>query len=173
MRVNIGKEGKITVTDFSSVQTYKIAVKMEKDGIQFYTDLLKSVKDKGAQAEIRFLIGQEEEHLKTFDELLRRQKESAGDSFEEDDIVDYLEAHVFSIPVDKGKAMDHRHTAFEEAMNMEKRSIVFYESCLFHVRETEARKAFKNVLEEERKHFSLFAGLLRDKCINSQKGCLL
>ena len=41
MRVQITKDGKIVIQDFSSVQAYKAAIKMEEDGIRFYKDLLK------------------------------------------------------------------------------------------------------------------------------------
>ena len=175
MRVNIDKNGQITIFDFNPVQAYKIAVKMEKNGIEFYQDLLKQVRDEEARREIDFLIEQEQEHLKTFQELLNKEKEVTQDSFEEDDIVNYVNTHVFdsSSEKEKAKGMEHRHTALEEAMNMERRSIVFYEGCLLHSKGAQAKKAFKKILEEEKKHLSKFAELLRIKCVNSQKGCIL
>ena len=175
MRVQITKDGKIVIQDFSSVQAYKAAIKMEKDGIQFYKDLLKQIKDQGAKLEIDFLIEQELGHLKTFQDLLENEKETADDTFEEDDIVNYMHAKVFDYREEKTttQKMSHRHTALEEAMNMERRSIVFYEGCLSQTKSTEAQKALDNILEEEKKHLKKFAELLRIKCINSQKGCLL
>ena len=175
MRVQITKDGKIVIQDFSSVQAYKAAIKMEKDGIQFYGDLLKQVKDRDARQEIDFLIEQELRHLKTFQDLLDKEKETAEDTFEEDDIVNDMHANVFDYSQGKTttQKMSHRHSALEEAMNMERRSIVFYEGCIAQTKATEARKALVNILEEEEKHLKKFAELLRIKCINSQKGCLL
>ena len=158
-----------------SVQAYKIAVKTEEDGIAFYSGLLNQVRDAEAQKEIGFLIEQEQEHLKTFGDLLDQEKEVTQDSFEEDDIVNYMKSHVFDASLEKTEAqkMSHRHTALEEAMSMERRSIVFYEACLANAKEPKAVAAFKKILEEENKHLRKFADLLRIKCINSQEGCLL
>lgn len=175
MRVQIAEDGKIVIQDFSSVQAYKAAIKMEKDGIQFYKDLLKQIKDQDARVEIDFLVEQELGHLKTFLDLLDKEKEIADDTFEEDDIANYLHAKVFDYSQEKTitQKMSHRHNALEEAMNMERRSIVFYEGCIAQTKSAEARKALANILEEEKKHLKKFAELLRIKCINSQKGCLL
>ena len=175
MRVGIAKDGKIVIQDFSSVQVYKAAIKMEKDGIRFYKDLLKQIKDQDARREIDFLIEQETGHLKTFQDLLDKEKEITDDTFEEDDIVNYMHAKAFDYREEKTttQKMSHRHTALEEAMNMERRSIVFYEGCIAQTKATEARKALVNILEEEEKHLKKFAEVLRIKCINSQEGCLL
>ena len=82
MRVQITKDGKIVIQDFSSVQAYKAAIKMEEDGIRFYKDLLKQIKDQDTKEEIDFLIEQETGHLKTFQDLSDKEKETADDSFE-------------------------------------------------------------------------------------------
>ncbi len=175
MRVSIGKNGTITILDFSPVQAYKIAAKMEKNGIVFYRELAEKVKDAEARREVDFLIDQEAEHLKTFEDLLLREKKEVEDSFEEDDFVDYMNTHVFDQSKDKldAQRIDHRHTALEEAMDMEKRSILFYEGCLANSMDEKAKKAFKEIIGEEKSHLSKFAELLRVKCINSQKGCIL
>ncbi len=173
--VKVAKDGTITLSDFNSIQAYKIAIKLEKDGIEFYRELAQEVKDQDARREIDFLIEQEKEHQATFEDLLNKEKKSTEDAFEEDDVVNYLNSHVFDISQGKAKAenMAHRHTAMEEAMNMERRSIVFYEGCLSHTKDPQAKSALEKILGEEKKHLSKFAELLRIKCINSQKGCLL
>jgi len=175
MRVNIDKAGKIALSDFSAVQAYKIAIKMEEDGIAFYKDLAANIKDKEAKREIGFLIEEEEKHLATFLGLLAGEKEIRGDAFEEDDIVNYMNAHVFdtSLEAEELPRMEHRHTALEEALHMERRSIVFYDECLAAAKDPQSKKAFKNIIEEERKHLNKFGQLLRIKCIDSGQGCLL
>ncbi len=175
MRVTIDKEGKIAISDFSPVQAYKIALRMEKDGIDFYHDLLDKVRDAEAKHEIEFLISQESEHLETFQGLLESAKETTDDNFEEDDLVNYINSRVFDKSLEKQEAenMDHRHTALEEAMNMERRSMAFYESCLENSKSEATKSAFSRILDEERSHFAKFATLLHIKCINSNKGCIL
>ncbi|HQP91458.1 MAG TPA: ferritin family protein [Candidatus Omnitrophota bacterium] len=175
MRVNIDKEGNISIFDFSPVQAYKIAIRMENDGIDFYKKMLSDIKDLEAKHEIEFLIEEEIKHLTTFTSMLGRSKEISGDDFEEDDIVNYIKSKVFDLSREREDALkvEHRHTALEEALNMEKRSVVFYEGCLRQTKEKDAREAFEKILDEERSHQLKFAELLRVKCINSQKGCVL
>jgi len=175
MRVDIDKNGTIVIFDFSPVQVFKVAVRMEEDGIRFYEDLAKKVKDQEARHEVGFLIQEEREHLKTFQKYLDAVKSGADDAFEEDDIVQYVSSKVFdtSQELQEASRMDHRHTAVEEALNMERRSIVFYEACLSRTSDPRAKGAFAKILSEEREHLKKFGELLRIKCINSEKGCLL
>ena len=175
MRVQIDKNGNIIIFDFSPAQAFKVAVRMEEDGIRFYEDLAGKVRDADAGREIGFLIQEEKEHLKLFQGLLDAVKSGAEDAFEEDDIVQYISSKVFDASQETQEAsrMDHRHTAMEEAMNMERRSIVFYEGCLSGSRDYKTKEAFTKILSEETKHLKTFAELLRIKCINSEKGCLL
>jgi len=174
MRVHMDKDGRIAVTDFSPAQAYKIAVKMEQDGMAFYKALADRIKDEEARREIGFLIEQEQEHLATFTRLLEEQEEGAADGFEEDDIVTYMNARVFDASEEHEAAgnMGHRHTALEEALNMERRSIVFYEGCAANTTDPEAKKAFTKIIEEEEQHLKKFGALLRTKCI-AQGRCLL
>ncbi len=175
MRVNIDKNGQIQITDFSPVQAYKIAAKLEEGGIAFYGQLGRQLKDESARREIKFIIQQEEAHLKVFRGLLEAARESADDAFEEDDIVDYLNTHVFD-PSRQGEVAaraDHRRTTLEEAVDAERRSVLFYEGCLAGTTDPAARKAFKEIIAEEKAHQAKFASLLRVKCIDKGDGCLL
>jgi len=175
VRAQISKDGRILLSDFSPVQAFKIAVKMEQDGIRFYKDLLGTVRDEEARAEIGFLVRQEQQHLDTFTRLLREQKEETADGFEEDDIIDYMNASVFEVSLRKETAgnMDHRHTAMEEALNLERRSIVFYEACARSAGGGAPKGSFEKIIEEERSHLKKFGELLRVKCIHARGGCVL
>jgi len=175
MRVHLGKDGRIVVTDFSPAQAFKIAVKMEQDGMAFYADLQGKIKDDEARREIGFLIEQEQQHLAIFARLLNEQEGQGDDGFEEDDVVSYMNANIFDASDEKEAAgqMDHRHTALEEALNLERRSIVFYEGCLESTTDATARAAFTKIIEEEKQHLKRFGGLLRAKCIDGRGTCLL
>ncbi|MGE5279666.1 MAG: ferritin family protein [Deltaproteobacteria bacterium] len=175
MRVQLDKAGRIVLTDFSPVQALKIAVKMEREGIDFYLDLKQEVRDEEARREIDFLIQQEREHLQTFSGLLGSIKETQEDAFEQDDIVDYMNTRVFDASQEKkaAEAMGHRHTALEEALDRERRSIVFYEGCLARTTDPGAQKAFERILAEENSHLKKFGELLRVKCIDGRGPCLL
>lgn len=175
MRATVDKNGTIHISDFNPVQAYKIAIKLEEGGIAFYQGLGRQLKDEGARREIDFMIKQEQDHLKAFRALLLEVKASVDDTFEEDDIVDHLQTHIFDASIEKEVAdrADHRHTTLEEALNMERRSVVFYQGCLGQTTDAAARKAFSRIIEEEKAHQAKFASLLRAKCIDRSDGCLL
>lgn len=175
MRLQINKDGSIAIFDFSPVQAYKIAVRLEEDGIRFYTELKKDLKEDTVRREVDFLIEEEKRHLKTFQVALAREKEAVGDDFEEDDIVAYLDSSIFDPSRKKEDAgkVQHRHTAWEEAMDMERRSIAFYEGLISSSVSPEAERSFCRILQEEEEHLKKFSGLLRAKCIDSGEGCLL
>jgi rubrerythrin len=175
MKVTVDKKGRITLSDFSALQAYKAAIKLEEQGINFYTGLLKQVKPGDARLEIQFLIEQESSHRDVFLSLLEQEKESTDDAFEEDDIVDYLNSKIFDASGEKAAAieMDASQTSLREAMNMERRSIVFYEGCLAQANDAKAKAAFTRIIGEEKKHLAKFAEFIRIKCIDSNKGCIL
>lgn len=166
MKVDIDKSGRITIFDFSSVQAYKIAVRMEQDGVEFYRAFAKKIKDKDLRRDIDFVIKEEEAHLELFEGLLAKEKEISGDDFEEDDIVSSINSLVFQESFQSG-------TPLYEAMNKEKRSIIFYTSCLARSKDPKVKKIFSSIIGEEQKHQEKFAGMLRDKCIKTKKECLL
>jgi rubrerythrin len=175
MHVDIDKNGRITISDFSSLQAYKAAIKMEDQGIEFYAGLLKQVKAEDARHEIEFLIDQERSHRDVFQSLLDQEKESKDDAFEEDDIVDYLNSKIFDVSQAESAAreIDDHQTSLRQAMDMERRSIVFYEGCLAQAQGSSAREAFARIIGEEKKHLAKFAEFVRLKCIDSGKGCIL
>jgi rubrerythrin len=174
MRVALDKHGRITLSDFSAVQAYKAAIRMEIQGIEFYKALRDQVKTKDVCLEIDFLIQQERSHKEVFESLLALEKEVSDDTFEEDDIVAYLNSKVFDDTRQGASAqqMNERQTSLEEAMNMERRSIVFYEGCLAQTEDAKARAALEKIVAEEKKHLAKFAEFVRIKCIDSGKGCI-
>jgi rubrerythrin len=89
--------------------------------------------------------------------------------------VDYLNSKVFDVS-GVGAAVqeiDERQTSLQEAMNRERRSIVFYEGCLAQTKDAKARAAFTKIIGEEKKHLAKFAEFARIRCFDSGKGCIL
>lgn len=175
MRFRIGKDNRIGIDDFSSVQAYKIAIHMEHSGIDFYRDLLSKVRDLKAKQEIEALLKDEQEHLGVFEDLLSAEKETSEDGFEEDDVVSFMNSKVFDPVLEKMKAenINYRHTALEEAVDMEIRTIIFYEGCLANSSDEKAKRAFKKIIEVEKEHARKLSDLIRSKCLSSKDGCIL
>jgi rubrerythrin len=175
MRVDIDKNGVLAISDFAAAQAYKIAIRMEENGIAFYTDLLRLIKDDGVRRELTFLVGEEEAHRVTFLDFLNQEKEEGIDTFEEDDIVSYIHSKVFDVSAEKpaAEAIKGVRTSMAEALNMERRSILFYEGCLKNSRDSRAQSAFVKIIAEEKGHLARFSELMRARCINSSDGCVL
>lgn len=175
MKVRLGKKGEIGITDFSSVQAYKIAVKMEESGIAFYDGLRKKAAGGRVRRELEALIREEETHRGVFESLLEEERRREGDAFEEDDIVSFMEAPVFSSAEEKTGVtrIKKTSTALEEARLLEERSIAFYGQCLRATKNPNAKKAFQNIIAEERGHLATVAGWIRERCLKDKKGCIL
>lgn len=175
MKVRLGKKGEIYISDFSSVQAYKIAVKTEASGIVFYNDLRKKAAEGAVRRELEALIREEETHRGVFESLLDEERGREGDAFEEDDIVSFMKVPVFDPAEEEAEAkrIKSGHTALEEARLLEERSIAFYEQCLQATKNPNAKKAFQNIIGEEKRHLATVAEWMRERCLKDKKGCLL
>jgi hypothetical protein len=132
MRVDIDKNGVLAISDFAAAQAYKIAIRMEENGIAFYTDLLRLIKDDGVRRELTFLVGEEEAHRVTFLDFLNQEKEEGIDTFEEDDIVSYIHSKVFDVSAEKpaAEAIKGVRTSMAEALNMSVAPFFFMKGVL-------------------------------------------
>ena len=83
MKIKDTGEG-IQIYDFSTVETLKIARKLEKEGIRFYETLLEQTKDTTVKEVFRYLLNEETDHLRLFEKLLEREDPEALDDDGED-----------------------------------------------------------------------------------------
>ena len=76
---------------------FKIIVKIEKDGMAFYQDLMGMTNNEKTREALQILIQEEEKHLKFFEDTLFDLRENEW--FEkEDDILDEMEYGIFPDP---------------------------------------------------------------------------
>ena len=156
------KGDEIIISEFKPLEAYKIARRLEAEGIEFYKVLLEAVQDTAVKRSIELLLSQEKWHLKTFEKKI----EEISGPFEENAVVDEIDTEVFSSPdkpLDVAAVIKDRKKAFELGILFEKRSIDFFKACLSKTAEASARKAFEDIIREEERHLGLLREMMKVK----------
>lgn len=157
------KNGEFLITDFNEIEAYKIARKIEEDGIGFYEGILASEKDEGVSGELRFLIQEEKEHLKFFEWCLFEARQKIEDGFEEDDVLNYMNYGIFEPYrhiAGLADKIDDEKKALRLGIAIEEKSIKFYKACRAEVSSPDAKKELSNIIEEEKRHKTRFEDML-------------
>ncbi len=156
-------QGKLKIIDFNSLEAYKVARKIEKDGIEFYAKLLKQNFDTETNQIMAFLLSEEKFHLKLFEDKLLAAKQNNEDGFEEDSVFDYAGTKIFypfDAIVDLDKHLTDKEKAVRLGIKIENNSISFYNACLLSTKEAGTKKDLTWLVEEESKHLFKLQGLL-------------
>lgn len=149
------KDGEFIITDFSELESYKIACKIEKDGVDFYQRLLDNEKKEEAKKALQFLIKEEKEHLKLFERRLFEIREKVEDQFEEDDLLSYMSYCVFQPFQEIGNLADKIadvKKVLRLGIAIEEHSIKFYKACRDRVSSIATKKELGYIIEEEKRH---------------------
>jgi len=150
----------VVISDFSQLEAYKMARRLEMEGINFYNLLKSASRDPGTKAAIDALLAEEHKHLKFFE---AKAEELAG-PFEEDSVVDEVDTGVFSSLGEPGYlsvVVNDRVKAIELGVLFENRSASFFEACMASASDLSAKGAFSDVIKEERGHAESLKELLR------------
>jgi rubrerythrin len=155
MNVTIATDGTIVITDFNELQSYKIARKLEKDGMEFYSSVLAQSHDDDLNSAVHYLLEAEKDHLAFFQDRIDAIQADDADGFEEEDIADFINANIFSESdhtlrenIDFSKPF----SALAYGLRIEIRSIAFYSALLENTRDEKGRMAFEAIIAEEEKH---------------------
>lgn len=152
MQIKLGEEGQIVIEDFSALQSYKIARKMEKDSIAFYQKQFDECAKEDMRKSIAFLIEGEKEHLRYFEEALESLSVNEDDGFAEDDLADFVDSGIFTPDLEKDLCGTQEAQVINVAYELEKRSIIFYHALLEHTHDEAAKKVLKDIIKEEKTH---------------------
>ncbi|MFZ5801254.1 MAG: hypothetical protein ACOY3D_07790 [Candidatus Omnitrophota bacterium] len=162
MKVEFGKDN-IEIVDFSALEAYKIARKLEKDGIEFYRQLL----EKNLSAEVSqatgFLLSEEKRHLKLFEDKIFELREKTEDGFEEDALVDSVDTKVFApfdTVTDLEKYLTDTRRALKLGVAIEKNSLVFYQALLNNLKGAQTKREIELIIKEENSHLAILENLL-------------
>lgn len=146
---------------FTGKEVLDMAIRIEENGLKFYTDAGKSARSRELKELFKTLAEEEGQHIKVF---LNLKKLLVGDDTTEgfdpylEEAQQYLKAladtEVFTIPGD-GKAVarsvDNEQEAINIAIGMEKDSLLFYYELERMIREKD-RNVVESLIEQEKEH---------------------
>lgn len=157
------REGKLVIVDFNELEAYKVASKIEKDGIRFYDNLIQKIEDVSVKESLTFLLQEENKHLALFQKHLSETGQKVGDGFEEDDLLNYMEYGIFQ-PYQSMNAMmdiiDDVTKAIDLGIIVEDRTVKFYQACKAHVSSDTTKTELQHIIDEESKHKAMLENIL-------------
>ena len=151
---------------FNDVEAAKIAVNMERNGLDFYNRMAGKSKDPAVRRVFEQLASDETEHIAVFEALEQTLLEGPRrQSYLDNEVLDaymqrLVETHVFA---DAGAAArmadeaDNDIVALAVGMRAERDTILFYQEMLGFTDSKAAREALERIVEEERRHLVLLA----------------
>ncbi|MCM8766237.1 MAG: ferritin family protein [Candidatus Omnitrophica bacterium] len=158
------KNGNLIIVDFNEFEAYKIAVQIEKEGIEFYKKLLGNTPQGRVNEIINFLVTEEQKHLKTFESLLLRLREDKEELWEEDDVLGSMDYGIFK-PYKNIEDLDKFLTDPKKAIKLgiiiEERSIKFYEICRQEVSNPLTKEEIQKIIQEEYRHKQLLEDIAK------------
>jgi rubrerythrin len=137
----------------------KSAINIEKFGIRYYTALSLAVDSQDAKELMKYLINAEESHQRFLENVFNKQKD-IGDDAKRPLPLDNLDEDgrlaIFSEPLDE---VDPAEVGVEEALNyginVEEKSIKFYNSALKIINDIELKNTLQDLVKFEHEHLDL------------------
>lgn len=160
---------------FTGKEILDMAVRIEENGMRFYSDAAKGAKSKELKELFKALSEDEATHIKMFLDLKKLLVDNTGEGFDPyiEDAQNYLrtmaDGEVFTNPdagKETAKAVKGEEEAIKLAIGMEKDSLLFYYELERMIREKD-RKVVESIIEQEKEHVrrltalhaNLFGGL--------------
>lgn len=150
---------------FAGSEIVEIGIQIEKNGRDFYNSVAGNSKNQKAGEIFRFLAGEEEKHIKMFQEILDKTDKYEPRGLDLDTYLAYMNAlaseYVFT-QEDKGVQTAKTIKNDKEAVNMgigfEKDSIIFYEGMKKTVPEHDLR-IIDELIAQEQNHLTKLSDL--------------
>lgn len=119
---------------FSGSEVVEIGIQIEKNGRDYYSALMNQSKSEKARELFKYLAGEEEKHILTFQKILETVQKYEPQGLDSDEYYAYMNdlasEHVFT-QKNKGeeiaKAIKSDKEGIEKAIRFEEDSVVFYE----------------------------------------------
>ncbi len=150
-------------------EAFRVGANLEKEGFNFYITAAENATNPKTRRMFHDLATAEKKHLALFEEMRAELPKKGWEPWgEEDEMVNsyiriLVDTGVFTRPAKKEKAMG-KALSEEEALKMgiqtEKDSILFYTEASKLCTNSKGKKAFKALLEEEKKHLTDLAQYL-------------
>lgn len=163
MKVDFSKD-EIKVFDFDELEAYRIARKLERDGVYFYTRMRDEVLQPEIREVVEMLISDEKKHLSLFEEKVEHLCREQKVLDEDETLADILDSHVMDIMKDSEQITNilcDPQEALRLGISTEKRSISFYNNLMQNTSDESGRDALAQIIREEEEHLDKLTGLLR------------
>lgn len=158
------KEDELVIVDFDEFEAYRVACKIEEDGLRFYEKLASKIKNSGVVQALEFLIGEERKHLRLFEDSLSRLRDDKEDTAEDNDLLASMDFGIFqpyqSI-AELENIMEDTSRALRLGIAIEDKSIKFYQACRQGVSTDDAKAELELIIGEEKKHKGLLEAQLK------------
>ncbi len=164
------REDKLVIVDFDEFEAYRIACKIEKDGLRFYEKFGSRVENSKVRQTLEFLLGEERKHLQFFEDSLSRVRRDKEDTAEDNDLLTSMDFGIFQ-PYQSIAELEDIVGDIPKALRLgiaiEDKSIKFYQACHQNISTDKAKAELALIIEEEKRHKdlldTLLAVLLKDK----------
>jgi rubrerythrin len=137
---------------------FDYAMRMEKDGENYYRQLVKKTDNKGIKAIFTMLAEEEAKHYKTVAQMRTQRPQMAETTVLTD------AKNIFARMRDSGESFDfdaEQSALYRKAQDIEKKSEEFYRQKANEVEQKYQRKIFLRLAEEENKHYFLLENIIQ------------
>lgn len=156
--------------NFNDAEALKIAINIEEEGLEFYSILMKSVKDDKAKDIFSKLASAEKKHLTLFQKAYLDITSPANPAQGCEDytvdlyLKDLVDTGIFTKKGEARRLASEIKTdidALKIGIQAEKDSILYYTEAAKNTKYEAGRKAFEQLTNEEKKHLRILAEQLK------------
>lgn len=156
--------------NFNDAEALKIAINIEEEGLEFYSILMKSVKDDKAKDIFSKLASAEKKHLALFQKAYLDITSPANPAQGCEDytvdlyLKDLVDTGIFTKKGEARRLASEIKTdidALKIGIQAEKDSILYYTEAAKNTKYEAGRKAFEQLTNEEKKHLKMLAEQLK------------
>ena len=166
------REDKLVIVDFDEFEAYRIACKIEKDGLRFYEKLGSRTENTEVGRAMKFLLEEERKHLRFFEDALSRIRRDKEDAAEDNDLLTSMDFGIFQ-PYQSIAELENMVGDIPKALRLgiaiEDKSIKFYQACSQNVSVDDVKSELTLIIEEEKRHKDLLNRQLADLLKNKNK----
>ena len=136
---------------------FEVAIKIEQEGAQFYTELAKKAPTEGFATIFKMLADDEKKHESYFKALQGKSALVTVSS----SVLEQAKQVFRAFDPDSFSIIDGQIPAYEEALLIEKKSIDFYTEQLPSLEFEAEKKALAQILAEEKRHYAILEEIIK------------
>jgi len=134
----------------------KIAMKMETDAIQFYTEAARKTQYPAGKKMFQTIIEDEKRHLEMIAQIIKGLHLTVKDVSPMKNVKTVFETMKNEM-MQKVKVTTDELEAFKIAMQMEKEGMEFYKKTLAEAKTEKEKALLERLVQEEQQHYAIFA----------------